>query len=179
MAATYEYVQSNGAGNTLTALAASGNIMNFQTGDTAVPADYSTNVITASDAANGGNSRELWFRGHWTGTFNTITNLKLWTSPRIVDSAGSFAGLTVKYACTATYATPTVNDTSVTTGQTSTTTIPTSVPGSSNIGIANSLSGTLSAAGYSDYIILQLHASTLCAPGDTALGTYILQYDET
>lgn len=175
MAASYNWAQSNTAGNTVSELGSSGNIMNFQNADSAVPADYSTNVITASDAVNGGNSYELWFRGHWTGTFNTVTNLKFWQSAAFSPATG----ITVKYACTATFATPTANTSSVTTGQTSTTTIPTSTPGSSNIGIANSLSGTLSAAGYSDYIVLQIHGGTTVAPGDTSLATFTLSYDET
>jgi hypothetical protein len=175
MAASFNWAQSNTVSNTVTELASSGNVMNFQSADVATPASYSSNVITASDAGNGGNSKELWFRGHWTSTFTTITNLKFWQSAAFSPATG----LSIKYACTATFATPTSNDTSVSTGVTNTATIPTSTPGGNNIGIANSLAGTLSSAGYSDYIVLQLHIGTTAAAGDTALATFTLQYDET
>lgn len=175
MAASFNWAQSNTVSNTVSELAASGNIINFQSTDSSTPADYSTNVITASDASNGGNSYEVWVRGHWTGTFNTISALKFWMSVAFSPATG----LTVKYACTATFATPTANDSNITTGQTNTTTIPTTPPGSNNIGIANSLSGSLSAAGYSDYIVLQLHAATTSIAGDTSLATFTIQYDET
>jgi len=177
MAATYNWAQTTGSSGapTTTDLGSSGNLMNFQNADSSTPANYSTNVITASDAVNGGNSYELWFRGHWTGTFSTITNLKFWQSAAFSPSTG----LTLRYACTATYATPTANTTNISTGQTNTATCPTATPGGNNIGIANNLSGTLSAAGYSDYIVLQLHVATTAAAGDTSLATFTLQYDET
>lgn len=176
MAASFNWAQTNGApAGTVTELGSSGNIVNFQSADVATPSTYATNIITASDATNGGNSFELWLRGHWQGTFNTISNLKFWQSAAFSPATG----LTVKYACTATYAQPTANDTSISTGVTNTTTVPTSTPGTHNIGIANSLTGTLSAPGYSDYIVLQLHIGTTAAAGDTSLATFTLQYDET
>lgn len=181
MAASFNWAQSNGAGNVVTELGSTGNVWNFQTTDVATPGTYATNLITAGDASNTGNSREIWERGHWQGTFNTVSNLKYWQSVAFSPATG----LTVKYACTATYATPTTNDTAVTTGQTNTTTIPTSTPGSANIGIGNSLTnvsdgvGRLAAAGYSDYIVLQLHIGTTAPTGDTSFATFTLQYDET
>lgn len=175
MAASFNWAQSNGAGNVITELGSSGNVLNFQSADVATPSTYSTNTITASDSSNAGNSKEVWLRGHWTGTFNTISNLKFWQSAAFSPATG----LSLKYACTATYATPTSNDTSISTGQTNTATLPTATPGSNNIGIANNLAGTLSAVGYSDYIVLQLHIATTAAAGDTSLATFTLQYDET
>ncbi len=167
--------QTNGAGATVSELGSLGNIMNFQAADVATPGTYSSNVITASDTVNQGNSYELWFRGHWTGSFTSISNLKFWMSTNFSPSTG----LTVKYASDDAYATPVATDTNITTGLTSTATIPTSTPGGNNIGIANNLSGSLSSAGYSDYIILQLHVGTTAAAGDTSLATFTLQYDET
>lgn len=176
MAATFNWAQRYGASpGTLSELAGSGNVVNFKTNDDATPANYSSNPITASDASNGGNSKEIWMQGHWTGTFNTVLNLKFWQSAAFSPATG----LSVKYASTDTYATPTTNDTAISSGVTNTATIPTSTPGSANIGIADDLAGVLSAPGYSDYIVLQLHVATTAAAGDTSLGTYTLQYDET
>src|SRR2546425_865970 len=99
MAASFAWAQSVGASGsqTRTDLASSGNVMNFQAADSGTPADYSTNVITAGDAANTGNSYELWFQGHWTGTFTSVSNLKFWQSAAFSPATG----LTLKYACTA------------------------------------------------------------------------------
>lgn len=175
MAAAFNWAQRTGApAGTNVELGSSGNVMNFQSADSSTPADYSTNVITASDSANGGNSYELWFRGHWTGAFSSISNLRFWRSAAFSNNTG----VTIKYASTATYAQPTANDTNVSTGVTNTTTIPTSTP-SANIGIANNLAGSLTVAGYSDYIVLQAHFATTATAGDSGLATFSLLYDET
>lgn len=177
MPATFNWAQSFGTAGaqTRSELASSGNISNFKTNDDATPANYSSNPITASDASNGGNSKEVFLQGHWTGTFTTVSNLKFHQSAAFSPSTG----LQIKYACTPTYTTPTTNDSAISSGETNTANIPTSAPGSANIGIADNLAGSLSAAGYSDYIVLQLHVGSTAAAGDTSLATLTLSYDET
>jgi hypothetical protein len=172
MAATYNWAQRYGApAGTEVDLGASGNLFNFKTADDATAANYSSNPITASDAADGGNSYEVWLRAHFTGTFNQIDNLQFWMSTNFSPSTG----LTVNWKGnnSGSYAAPTTDDSTVATAS-----VPTSDPGTANVSIGTSLSGNLTAAGYSDYIVLQLHVGTTAASGDTSLATFTLQYDE-
>jgi hypothetical protein len=163
MAATFNWAQSNGVGETATDLGASGNLFNFKTNDDATAANYSTNPITAGLA-----SMEVYLRGHFTGTFNKIDNLQFWQSTAFSPATG----LAIKAAMNnVTYATP-----SVTANADSA--IPTSDPATANVSIGGSLSGYLDAAGYSDYIRLQLQTTTSANPGDTSLAVFTLQYDE-
>lgn len=163
MSATFNWAQSNGAGETATDLGASGNLFNFKTNDDATAANYSSNPITAGNA-----SREVYLRGHFTGTFNKIDNLQFWMSTDFSPNTG----LAVKSASNnVTYATPAT----VANGDGA---VPTSDPGTANVSIGGSLSGNLTSAGYSDYIRLQLQTTTSAAPGDTSLAIFTLQYDE-
>jgi len=56
--------------------------------------------------------------------------------------------------------------------------VPDSDPGSSNVSINASQASSLSAAGYSDYIVMQLRTTTASEAGDTETFTFTLQYDE-
>lgn len=165
MAATFNWAQQNGApAGSATDLGASGNLFNFKTNDDATAANYSSNPITA-----GNSSMEVYLRMHFTGTFNTISNLQFWMSTDFSPNTG----LAVKWkGNNTTYATP-----SVSTNADSA--VPTSDPGTANVSIGASLGGSLSAAGYSDYIRLQLQTTTSAAAGDTSLAIYTGQYDET
>jgi hypothetical protein len=181
MTATFEWSQTHGAspGTVADLGASSGNLFNFKTNDDATAANYSSNPITASDAADGGNSKEVWIRGKFGGTFNSISNGKFWMSANFSPSTG----LTVKYAASTTYATPTTDDTDIQTGVngglSNSATIGTSTPGAQNVGMGGTLAGTITAAGYTNYMVLQLHAGTTAAAGDTSLATFTLSYDET
>ena len=167
MAATYNWAQRYGApAGTESDLGSSGNLFNFKNIDDATAANYSSNPITA-----GNNSFEVWMRAHFTGTFNQIDNLQFWMSTDFSPNTG----LTVKWKGnnSGSYAAPTASTSSVATA-----TVPTSDPGTANVSIGTSLSGNLTAAGYSDYIVLQLQTTTAAAAGDTSLATFTLQYDE-
>jgi hypothetical protein len=164
MSATFGWAQSNGAGQTSTDLGTSGNLFNFKSNDDATAANYSSNPITA-----GLNSMAVYLRAHFTGTFNKIDNLQFWMSTNFSPATG----LTVKAGLSSiTYATPSAT-------ATGDATVPTSDPATANVSIGASLSGSLTAAGYSDYIRLQLQTTTAAAPGDTSLATFSLQYDES
>jgi hypothetical protein len=172
MAATFQWAQTYGASpGTTSDIGESGNLFNFKDADDATPGNYSSNPIIASDSANQGRSYEVWLRGHFTGTFNQVDNLQFWMSTNFSPSTG----LTVywKGNNSGTYATPVKTDSTV-----ATTSVPTSDPGTANVSIGASLSGNLTAAGYSDYIVLQLDVATTASPGDTSLATFTLQYDE-
>lgn len=166
MSATFNWAQTNGtAGSeTTTDLGESGNLFNFKNADDATASNYVDYPITA-----GNNSYEVWLRGHWTGTFNKIDNLQFWMSTDFSPNTG----LTVKWGTTQTYSTPTNSTSTIATDN-----VPTSDPGTANVPIGGSLSGSLTSAGYSDYIVLQLQTTTAAAAGDTSLAEFTLQWDE-
>lgn len=168
MAATFNWAQSYGDSGspTTTDLGSSGNLFNFKSADDATAANYSSNPVVAGE-----NSYEVWIRAHLTGTFNTIENLQFWMSTDFSPNTG----LSVKWEGEqTTYVTPTASTSSV-----ATTAVPTSDPGTANVSIGGSLSGQLTGAGYSDYIVLQLQTTTSAAAGDSSLAVFTLQYDES
>src|SRR5437868_4497339 len=99
MAATFEFEESNGAGETMTAARTETNWKGIDDSTTA----YSSSVVVA-----GVNSFDKWQFGHFSGTFNQILN-GLWS-----HTATAFGtGLTLKASPTMTadanrlaYATP-------------------------------------------------------------------------
>jgi hypothetical protein len=167
MAATYQWAKTYGTSpGTREDIGESGNIFNFMDADTNTESDYTTYPITA-----GNNSYEVWLQGHFTDTFNSIDNIQFWMSTDFSPNTG----LSVKWEGEeTTYATPVKTASTV-----ATTAVPTSDPGTANVSISGSLAGSLSAAGYSDYIVLQLQTTTGAAAGDTSLATFTLQYDES
>jgi len=169
MAATFQFSQSYGATPTVADIGegAGGNYFNFKDIDDVTPANYSTYPITA-----GNNSYEIWLRGHFTGTFNTVDNLQLWQSTAF-DPA---TGLTLKYKANnvGSYVQSVKTESTV-----ATTAMPTSDPGTANVSIGASLSGALTEAGFSDYIVIQLQTTTDAAAGDTSAAVFTLQYDES
>jgi hypothetical protein len=54
--------------------------------------------------------------------------------------------------------------------------MPTSAPGAANLGIAGSLAGALTAAGFSDYLYHQIQTNAADNAGSTSTMNY--QYDE-
>lgn len=173
-AETFNWAQTYGTSpGTRVDLGASGNLFNFKNADDATPGNYTSNPITASDTANQGRSYEVWLQAHLTGTFNRIDNLQFWMSTNFSPSTG----LTVYWKGNGqtTYATPVNTDSTV-----ATSTVPTADPGTANVSVSQNgsgLTGYLNAAGYSDYIVLQLDVATTAASGDTSLATFTLQYD--
>jgi len=165
MAATWNWSGTYGETPGTTAdLGVSGNLFNFKTLDSMTgTADYTSYPITA-----GNDSYEVYLRGHWTDTFNKIENLQFW------KSAGSDSGITIKWdGDSNAYATPVTTNSSV-----ATTNVPTADPGTANVSIDSNLAGSLTAAGFSDYIVLQMQTTTAAAAGDTSTYTFVLQYDE-
>jgi hypothetical protein len=82
-------------------------------------------------------------------------------------------GLAVKWSCQSAYQTPSTAATYASAA------VPTADPGTANVKIGGQLTGSLTASGYSDYIVAQLTTTTAAAAGDTSLATYSLQYDES
>lgn len=131
-----------------------------------VPASYPITV--------GNNSFEKYNRFHVSGMggSNSIGNLQIWKSlGNYLTGEGIQTNLRTSGYVNTSYATPTIT---TYTNQT----LPVSNPGSANLGIAGTLGGTLTAAGYSDYWKHQLQSTTSTTPGSANQKTFTIQYDE-
>lgn len=166
MAATVEICESNGAGETVTH-----NVSNMNMGSTdAANLDPVANPITP-----GNRSFVKYHRLHVTamGGSSKIDNIKTWRTGALGGSATHVTNArTASYGGALTYATPTA---SAVTGVDQT--MPTSTPSSANVGIAGSLTGSLTGAGYSDYFAHQIVTNGADTAGSTS--TQNVQYDET
>ena len=172
MVATVSVAETNTSAATVTA-----SITNMNMGSAdAVNLVAATYPITAST-----NSYEKWLRFNWSaGTATSIGNLKVWSN----TSSDAVAGVEIK--------------TNAASSNSGTITFPTSsgpscvnraatylyakffstaAPSFANVPIGGQTSSTLTAAGYSDYIVTQIQTSTAAVAGRTA--TIIsFQYDE-
>jgi len=166
MAATFAWAQTHGAGATVASLGISGNLFNFKRIDDATAANYSTYPITAGD-----NSYEVWLRGKFTGTFNTVDNVQFWKSTDFSPATG----LSVMWAP----ATPSAYTSGVTSVVTAVSAVPTSDPGDANVRCRGGLASGLVASGYTDYVVLQLVTTSAAAAGDTSLAIFTMNYDES
>jgi len=166
MAATLEICESNGAGETITH-----NITNTNMGNTeAANLDPVAYPVTPGDR-----TYAKYQRMHLTnlGGSSAINNLKVWRTGALGGAATHVTNARLSaYAGAATYATPVKTAISG-----SDQTMPTSVPASSNLGIGGSLTGSLTGAGYSDYLIHQIVTNAADIAGSTSTMSY--QYDET
>jgi len=170
MAETFQWSKTYGASpGTVEDIGESGNLFNFMDEDSNTESNYSSKPITASDTEDEGRSFEVWLRAHFTDTFNSIDNLQFWMSTDFDPNTG----LTVYWdGETETYVTPVKTDSTIATEA-----VPESDPGTANVSIGGSLSGALTEAGYSDYIVLQLDVASTAASGDTSLAVFTIQYD--
>lgn len=154
MTATFDFAESNGAGETVTP-----SISNVNFGNT-----DASNITPASNPVTAGsNSYEKWVRGHFTGTYSSVSNLKFY------KSAGAYVtGESIVAAVNSAYATP-VATTSIVAVSTVPTTLGTAIvptaPGAS--------------PSYSGYITMQLQTTVSTPPGNVNTKTFTLQYDET
>jgi hypothetical protein len=166
MAATVEICESNGAGETI-----SHNITNSNMGNT----DAANLDPVAYPVTPGNRTYAKYQRVHVTamGGSSKIDNLKIWRTGALGGSATHVTnGRTSAYGGAPTYATPVTTAISG-----SDQTMPTSAPSTANLGIGGSLTGSLTAAGYSDYLIHQIVSNAADTAGSTSTMNY--QYDET
>ena len=165
MVATIEIDESNTAGETITHGIAN---CNFGSNDSVniTPATY---PVTA-----GQNSYEKFWKFHFQSTFNKVDNLRFWKSAGTIDTNADIktCARTTSYT-QQTFATPVA-----TTSSKATQDIAEADPGAANLGIGGSLSGNLTSAGYSDYLVCQYQAASAHNPGDIAQLTLRFQYDE-
>lgn len=173
MAASFSWAQSNGAAAspTVTLLGSSGNLVDFKSIDGVGIVNYSNFPVAA-----GTYSAELWLRGFFYGVFNAIWDLRFWMS----NSPGTGlqgTGLTVNANTQQQfYNTPLANTLQSSIAVTG---IGTSDPGVRNVTVGGSLTTSITAIGYTDFIVLQLFANTNTAAGDTGTSTFNLSYIES
>lgn len=136
--------------------------------------DSPTTDPVASPVTPGNNTMEKYQKVHVTamGGSSQIDNLQIWRTGALGGSAVHDTN-----ARTSSYAQKPYAQPSVTTSTAATQTMPTSDPGAANLGIAGSLSGALTAAGYSDFLIHQIQTNGADTAGSTSTMNY--QYDET
>jgi len=122
----------------------------------------------ANSITPGANAYEKWLRYHFTalGGASAVGTLKVWgDAPSDVAATLGYNGHTVQGTYDTTkktaYAAPAATSTRTPNA------FPTSEPGSANLGIAGSLTGTLTAAGRSDYLLLQVQTTGAVVSGDT------------
>ena len=157
---------------------------NATAGDTGTPTNLnlgSTNAIDLAPStypiAAGSYSYSKWVQGYWSGTFTRVSNIKFWMS----DSGTGYvsgehllcSASTGSYAGTATYATPTNGldgqaDHAMSAAE----------PAVQNVGVAGSLSGSLTTSGYSDFIVVQASIESSASAGAVQQKTFTLQWDE-
>jgi hypothetical protein len=165
MAATVEICESNTVSETLTH-----SITNSNMGNTDAAA---LNPVTYP-VTPGADTYEKWQRFHVTalGGSSAILNLKVWRTGALGGAAVHVTNArTSAYGGAATFATPIVTNSTLATQA-----MPTSAPGTANLGIAGTLAGSLVATGYSDYLIHQIQTNAADVAGSTS--TMNFQYDE-
>ena len=173
MAATFQFFEQNGVAfgsppqGTVTTGRTESNWKNI---------DDSTSVYSSFPIQAGNNSFSKYQYGNFTGTFNQISAC-LWT-----HTAGTFGtGITLQGAVTSTYATPsTVANALLTTNMTAPIAIGSGLPVlfSTNSPADPAPTATLSAAGYTQFLVTQLQTTTAANPGDTTPTVSTLEYSE-
>lgn len=167
MPASFNWAQTIGAPVGTTALlGSSGNLANFKNIDSIGTSNYAQFPIPA-----GSNSYEVWLRGFFSGVFNSIYDLRFWMSTDFSPNTG----LVVKSkTAQQTYFQPTNATSSI-----ATSTLGTSDPGTQNVSVGGSLTTSILATGYTDFVVLQLQTQSNAPAGDTSLATFSLSYIET
>jgi len=168
MAATVQIDETNGAGPTGSETT---NITNSNMGNT----DAANLVAATYPVTPGDRTYTKYQRMHVTnmGGSSSIQNLKVWRTGALGGSATHVtnAGESTVYTHL-TYATPvktTVTDVD--------NTMPiTTAPTTANLGIGGSLTGAITTAGYSDYLVHQIVTNAGDTGGSTSTMNY--QYDE-
>jgi len=124
----------------------------------------STYPITA-----GTYSYEKWVKANFSDSFTRIDNIQFW------KSAGAYVtGETMKWTgVQTTYAAPIATVSTI-----GTTAVPTADPGTANVTIGGSLTGSLTATGSSDFMVLQASVTVAASAGAVNQKTFTLQYDE-
>lgn len=157
---------------------------NLTAGDTGVPTNLNLGSTNASDLAPstypitaGTYSYSKWVRANYSGTFTRIDNLQFWMSASgsgyVTGETLYVSATTASYGGTDTFVTPTN-----TVDAQANNAMPVADPAASNIGIGGSLTGSLTGAGESDFIVVQASITGAASAGPVQQKTFTLQYDE-
>jgi hypothetical protein len=157
---------------------------NLTAGDTGVPTNLNLGSTNARNLAPstypitaGTYSYSKWVRANYSGTFTRIDNLQFWMSASgsgyVTGETLAVSATTSSYAGTSTYATPTNAVDSQANNA-----MPIADPGAANIGVGGSLTGSLTSAGASDFIVVQASITAAASAGPVQQKTFTLQYDE-
>lgn len=158
MSATFQWSESNGAGETVT-----DGISNLNFGSNDSP-----NIVPSTyRIVAGENSFEKYIRGKFSGTFTEISNMKFWKSV-----GGLVTGEAIKTDEATAYAQPVATTSSV-----AVTDVPTA-EGSAIVVHAANGNTTITAVGYTKYLCLQLQTTGSTPAGSVNQKTFTLQYDE-
>lgn len=167
MAATVEICESNGAGETITH-----NISHTNMGST----DAANLTAVSYPITPGTRSYIKYQRLHVTnmGGASSVKNIKVWRPGTLSGSDTHVTNARTSSYTQLTYATP-VNTAVTGVDQN----MPTTEPGSANLGIGGSLSGELTAVGYSDYLGHQLVVDSATTAGASLTGSNGLNFKWT
>ena len=168
MAATVEIDEENGNSSSP---ALTHNIVSSNMGST----DASNLNPIDNPIAPGSNSFEKWQLFHVVdmGTSSMISNLRVWRSGTLGSNAIHLTNASVtSYGGEAKYQTPTDKTSAVAIFS-----MPTTIPGSANLGVGGNLSGTFTKTGQSDFLVHQIQTTKAALAGSTTIMNY--QYDET
>jgi len=169
MAATFElkiYTGTNAGTESPSGDATNWNLQSTDAYDS-TGTDYQTNKIQRP--ASGTNySYERWLKGKFNGTFNSITNVKVWKSSGTLSDGNLalFIGET---------------DTGVTPVDTNSSVATTAMPTTEGTAIDITPAGGISNDGdKTDFAVVQLDVpDTVTTPGDIGTQTLTFQYDES
>lgn len=164
MAATVVLNEYNGAGETKTA-----NVTNVNMGNTDAP-NLDPNAYPIEP---GNNSYEKWNKLEVTalGGVSTVKNFKVYRSGALGGAATHLTSCKTSAYSAPTYAQPVATDSTVAVNA-----MPTSEPASANLGIGGSLTGELTAAGETDYLVHQIQTDPTDTAGSTS--TLTVAWDE-
>jgi hypothetical protein len=160
MAATFAFSETYGTSPGTTADTTYVHLLSSDVASGAVGnhASYPITIPTSGSAY----SYERYVRGHWTGTFTSISSVLFWKS---AGTVGTGVTLNAGDKGNQTYASPVVTASSIATSA-----IPTTSGTALELGYATA---------YSDYVVLQIVVATNGVAGANGAITYRCQWQET
>lgn len=162
MASTFAVSESYGTSGSQTT--ADTTAINLLSTNTASGSDTTTNTAAAPitiPAASNAYSYERYIRGHWTGTFTSISSVTFWKKSGTLGT-----GVTINAASKGnqTYATPVNTASSIATA---------AIPTTQGAGLTPAYS-----TAFSDYVVLQLVVASTASSGNIGTITYTFGWNE-
>ncbi len=170
MVATFFFAEANGSPTTGSLLWA-GSVSQLNLGNI----DGSLITTASNPITAGNNSYEKWFVGSWSGTFTKVSNLQFWQSAGSSGTGETMFWTGSAHSRNFTGSNPTASASVYAVGS-----IPTSDPGTANVGFGSpsSLTGSITATGSSNFIVVQLKTTASANPGPVNQKTWTLEWDE-